>query len=123
MPRADVHDWIEPRLAGTPPELAEAVRGLVIEVADDADELGLSVPDTLAAAAMLGFEGVLEQAEPNREVALRLLAADAALTYAFEASASLGLDVDQLAIQIGAGGELGRRLEQRGLRPPAGGVS
>ena len=117
----DVENWLEPRLVGAPPELAEAVRGLVCEIEPGADKSQLGVPETLAAAAMLGFEGVLEQADPEREVALRLLAADAALTYAFEAAASLGQDVNQLALQIGARGELGRRLEQGDVQPPVGG--
>lgn len=123
MPFADVDNWLEPRLVGAPRELAEAVRELVGEVDLNADNSGLGVPETLAAAAMLGFEGVLEQADPEREVALRLLAADAALTYAFEAAASLGQDVDQLALLIGAGGELGRRLEQGDIDPSSGGAS
>ena len=120
MPLADVDNWLEPRLVGAPPELADAVRGLVCEVDPGADKSRLGVPETLAAAAMLGFEGVLEQVDPEREVALRLLAADAALTYAFEAAASIGQDVDQLALQIGVGGELGRRLEQGDVHPPGG---
>ena len=120
MSLVDVDKWLNPRLTGAPPELAEAVRGLVGEVEPHALESGLAVAETLAAAAMLGFEGVLEQADPEREVALRLLAADAALTYAFEAAASLGQDVNQLALLMGAGGELGRRLEQGDVRRPGG---
>ncbi|MEE8487232.1 MAG: hypothetical protein V3S56_03610 [Gemmatimonadota bacterium] len=124
MPLVDVEYWLEPRLAGAPHELAEAVRGLVSEVDLDADNSGLGVPETLAAAAMLGFEGVLEQPDPKRKDALRLLAADAALTYAFEAAASFGQDVDQLALRIGAGGDLGRGIEQGDdVRPPGGGDS
>lgn len=122
MTDLDLESWLEPRLAGAPAELAEAVRGLVGELELDADKPELDVPESLAAAAMLGLEGVLDRAEPEREVALRLLAADAALTYAFEAAASLGRDVDALALRIGATGELGRRLEQGNVRPPDGGI-
>jgi hypothetical protein len=70
----------------------------------------LHVPDVLAAAALRGLDGVLEQEEPAREAALQLLAADASLTYAFEAAASIGTNVEELALRIGPDGELGRRL-------------
>lgn len=122
MALGKVATWLEPRLAGAPAELAAAVRELLGEVETDADGGFLDVPETLAAAALLGFEGVLERADPAREVALRLLAADAALTYAFEAAASLGRDVDDLAMRIGPGGELGRRIERHGMGPTDGGV-
>lgn len=122
MALGKVETWLEPRLADAPAELAAAVRELLGEFEADAENRLLDVPDTLAAAALLGFEGVLEPADPAREVALRLLAADAALTYAFEAAASLGRDVDELAMRIGPGGELGQMLEQGGVEPADGGV-
>jgi len=102
--------WLEPRLEGAPPELAEAVRMLIGEVRAAEAVEGAEVPDVLAAAALTGLDGVLADAAPPREAALRLLAADASLTYAFEAAASLGTDVEALALRIGPGGELGRRL-------------
>ena len=108
--RADVSAWLEARLAGAPPELAEAVRGLIREVRVGEAVEGADVPGVLAAAALTGLDGVLAEAAPAREAALRLLAADASLTYAFEAAASLGTDVEALALRIGPGGELGRRL-------------
>ncbi len=122
MALGKVETWLEPRLVGAPAELAAAVRQLLGEFGATADGSQLDVPETLAAAALLGFEGVLEPADPAREVALRLLAADAALTYAFEAAASLGRDVDELAMRIGPGGELGQRLEQGIVGPGDGGV-
>jgi len=123
VPIVDVEVWLAPRLAGAPTELAEAVLGLVGELAEDSEASGLNVPEALAAAAMLGFEGVLERFEPKREVALRLLAADAVLTYAFEAAASLGKDVNELAIRIGLSGELGSRLQEGDVGLPHGGIS
>lgn len=108
--RRDVAEWLEPRLGGAPSELAEAVRGLVSDVTTDSRLGGLDVPDTLAAAALRGLDGVLAQEEPAREAALQLLAADASLTYAFEAAASIGTSVEKLALRIGPSGELGRRL-------------
>lgn len=108
--RPDVDEWLEPRLGEAPEELAEAVRGLVSAVAADPHAGDLDVPDTLAAAALRGLDGVLANAEPAREAALQLLAADASLTYAFEAAASTGASIEELALRIGPSGELGRRL-------------
>ena len=46
----------------------------------------------------------------RRDSALRLLSADAALTFAFEAAADLRGDVRALCHNLGPRGEFGRRL-------------
>lgn len=107
--------WLDPRLQGAPPELAAAVRGLLEPDAGEpaSSEAQAEVPDRLAAAAIRGFGAVLQPADPSprsHEVALRLLAADALLTYAFEAAADLDLDIDGLAERIGPGGTFGTLL-------------
>lgn len=108
-------EWLAPRLEGAPPELAASVRGLLDLVSGESgpDETRAEIPDRLAAAAVRGFDGVLETSDPSprsREAALRLLAADALLTYAFEAAADLGTGVDELAERIGPDGTFGRLL-------------
>ena len=65
-------------------------------------------PRALAAAALAGLDEVAE-GEGERADALRLLAADAALTWAFEAATETGRVVE-LARTVGLEGELGRRL-------------
>lgn len=112
--------WLEPRLDEAPDELADSVRSLVGEARASSRERGetpSTVPDALAAASILGFEQVvLDPARGNqRGSALRLLAADAVLTYAFEAAAreSAGASLE-LARRIGVHGALGARL--RSLR-------
>lgn len=103
-------DWLEPRLAAAPPELADALRQLVREPADD----GGDIPGRLAAAALRGFEDVLAETAADlrsRRAALRLLVADATLTYAFESAADLGLDVVDLADGLGPRGALGAMLD------------
>lgn len=107
-----LEDWLEPRLQGAPTELATAVRKLVRE-AGDADPMGASIPERLASSALVGLDGVAADDAPNprsRHSALRLLAADAALTYAFEAAADLGADPGALADRLGPHGALGERL-------------
>lgn len=109
-------EWLAPRLLGAPPELAAAIRGLLEPGSDGtaSEASPSSIADCLAQAAIEGFDGVLEPSAPparSREMALRLLAADALLTYAFEAAADLGTGIDELAERIGPGGTFGARLQ------------
>ena len=97
--------WLETRLAAAPPELAADVRALVRE----ADEGGDAIAELLARAALEGLAEVVDGLG-RRDSALRLLSADAALTFAFEAAAELGGDVRALCNNLGPRGEFGRRL-------------
>lgn len=104
--------WLEARLRSAPPELADEVRALVREAAEDGavEPLGGgAIADLLATAGLLGIDEVVAT-RSGRESALRLLAADAALTCAFEAAAETGGDVGRLCAAIGPEGALGRRL-------------
>ena len=107
--------WLAGRLEGVPGELASEMRLLVEEVAGCAAP---DVPRLLAAAGLRGLDAVSEE-DSGRESALRLLAADALLTVAFEAAADLGLDVGVLADEVGPKGALGRSLSSGGGRRPA----
>ena len=113
-------DWLEPRLRGAPPELASAVRELLGEGDADAE----AIPTRLAEAALRGFDEVLGDTRPDpasRRAALRLLAADASLTCAFEAAADLRLGAVELADRLGPGGRLGAALAAAESDvPPAG---
>ena len=99
-------DWLERRLADTPPELAESIRGLCAGQA-------CPHPRDMASRALDTFERIGCESQ-TRAGALELLAADALLTYAFEAAADpeLGGTAERaisLARELGPGGELGRR--------------
>ena len=116
-----LNEWLNPRLEAAPTELAVAIRELLREAqargGDDgeADGDASTIPGRLGAAALRGLDAVsgadyaVERRAP-RGTALRLLAADAALTYAFEAAADLGGDVVGLAVRLGPRGALGARL-------------
>lgn len=107
----DLATWVEAKLRGVPEELADEIRLLVLQ---DGPAAGRSrVAEALANAALRGLDEVVAR-EGDRGTALRLLAADAALTYAFQAAAELGEDVSALAERVGLGGELGRRIRSAG---------
>jgi hypothetical protein len=108
--------WLRPRLAEAPPELADDVLRLV------ASTPGLDLEDPISAligAALAGLEQVAD-GTGERSEALRLLAADAALTYAFEAAAQSGRTAE-VADRVGLAGALGDRLVAKArLRGPPG---
>lgn len=101
--------WLAPRLQGVPEELADRVRALVAPAEDG------SVPELLASAAVDELER-LADASQDRDAAVRLLAADAVLTWAFEAAADLGADVPALADATGLRGRIGELLRTRETR-------
>lgn len=111
-------EWLKPRLEAAPPELAAAIRALLDGVDPESPDPESTAPGGdisahLAAAALRGFEDVLLEATSevrSRGTALRLLAADAALTYAFEAAADPDADLEGLAGRLGPRGVLGERL-------------
>lgn len=102
-------EWLRPRLEdGVPSDLAEAVRACVRSAEADP---GTPVPELLARAAVSELERLGDR-PADRETAVRLLAADAALTYAFEAAAETGGDVAALADRVGLRGLIGERLAE-----------
>ncbi|MFV1987858.1 MAG: hypothetical protein ACC682_11295 [Gemmatimonadota bacterium] len=105
--------WIVARLEETPPELAVAVRGLLGGI--DAPS---PTPERMVDCALVAFERVASTTQ-TRAGALELLAADALLTYAFEAAADPGVGGSadaavRLARATGASGEIGCRSERSG---------
>lgn len=102
--------WLEGRLAAVPPQLEEAIRS---GLARHPDAGGDTVGEQLARVGLAELDRVLARAE-ERENALGLLAADAILTYAFEAAAELGEDVGALADEVGPCGLIGDRLRRPG---------
>lgn len=102
----EVRRWLEPRLGRVPADLATAVRSAV----DRALEKSASAPvsEVLARAAVWELDRVTGM--EGRDAALTLLAADASLTYAFEAAAEDGSDPTALADLVGLRGAIGRRL-------------
>lgn len=119
---SEVRAWLEPRFRSVPTDLAAAVRAAVdreleageatsTEGEDPAGSAG-PVAGVLARAALRELDRVTEM--EGREAALALLAADAALTYSFEAALDDGGSPTDLAAAVGLRGALGRRLDAAG---------
>jgi len=105
--------WLDERLDEAPAELAKDVRVLVRAVGDDGpDESSDAIAGLLARAGLSGLDEIVD-GRGGRETALRLLAADAALTFAFEAAAELDGHIQALCTQLGPCGEIGRRLDRK----------
>lgn len=98
MTRAEVLNWLAARRPAAPPTLVEPMTSSL-------EDSPASLPDHLALAGRALLERVLARPEGGRELALDLLAADALVTYAFEAQA----EVDAAALVDVAERIAGRR--------------
>lgn len=85
-----IGEWLATRTPAPPPALANRLRDLLGETVDDDV---LMAPDRLLAAAERTVGALLTEGRTGRESAGELLAADALVTYAFEAASSNGDDV------------------------------
>ena len=119
--RAATRAWLSQRLEDVPARLTEAVEELLDRASrpeqrpEGVRPAGDSVPDFLAYAAICELERVARQ-DQDRELAVRLLAADACLTWAFEAAADRGEGeaLEELAEANGLRGRIGDLLERIG---------
>ena len=82
MTRSEVLNWLTARRPAAPPTLVEPMTRWL-------EDSPASLPDHLAQAGRALLERVLARPEGGRELALDLLAADALVTYAFEAQAEV----------------------------------
>jgi hypothetical protein len=109
---ANARGWLESRLGDVPEELAAAIRAALGAVVSDSTG---TLADALADAALAELDSVLGATERDRRTALRLLSADALLTYAFEAAADPAVGgsatlAESLAERMGPRGALGGRI-------------
>lgn len=98
MSREEVLVWLAARAPAAPAGLAARLRGLV-GVAP-VERLGGTMTQAMSGLGLYALEGSLARGETGDEVAMDLLAADAFVTYAFEAAAEEGTDVRQAAADL-----------------------
>jgi hypothetical protein len=96
--RERLRAWLASRTPPAPALLAARLEGFVRTA--PAERLQGTETDALGALGLLALQASLARGETGDEVALDLLAADAFVTYAFEAAAEEGDDVGRLAADL-----------------------
>ena len=91
MTREAVLAWLGSREPAAPALLADRLAALANQAPPA--PLGATMTDTMQALGRFALERSLARGEEGSDVALDLLAADAFVTYAFEAAAEEGVDV------------------------------
>ena len=98
MTRTELQAWFESRRPGPPPTLRAHLARVAVDSA-------APLPDQLADRGQAMLTRVVSRPEGGRELALDLLAADALVTYAFEAQAEVDTrGLVALARRIAGGG-------------------
>ena len=96
--RGQVLEWLAARAPAAPALLAERLDRFARALPEE--RLGDSLTAAMGALGIVALEGSLARGETGDEVALDLLAADAFVTYSFEAAAEEGLDVTSVAARL-----------------------
>ena len=96
--RERVLAWLAAREPAAPALLAQRL-GRLVRALPDA-RLDATMTEAMCALGLHALEGSLARGETGDEAALDLLAADAFVTYAFEAAAEEGLDVTPVAVRL-----------------------
>lgn len=89
-----VGEWVASRAAGVPPHLLARVNDAL---GDARDQPAAQAPELCVAAAERVVGGMLADDRTGRDSALALLAADALVTFAFEAAAELPTQLEARA--------------------------
>jgi hypothetical protein len=97
--RASVKAWLEEREPEPPAELA-AQLARCVDAAPEAVLAGGSVAEVIGALGTWLLQSVVERQRTAHDAAMQLLAADAFVTYAFEAASEEGTDVTDLATRL-----------------------
>jgi hypothetical protein len=96
--RGQVLAWLAARAPAAPALLAERLDRFAHALPEE--RLGDSMTAAMSALGIVALEGSLARGETGDDAALDLLAADAFVTYAFEAAAEEGLDVGPVAAHL-----------------------
>ena len=96
--RERVLEWLAAREPPAPALLAQRLERFVRALPEA--RLDATMTRTMCALGLHALEGSLARGETGDAAALDLLAADAFVTYAFEAAAEEGLDVTPVAARL-----------------------
>ena len=95
--------WLAARLPARPASLADQMRRSIAACPAARLADAGSVADALGAVGLCALDSVAASTSTHDDLALELLAADAFVTYAFEAAAEEGRDIGPLAHALLAG--------------------
>lgn len=96
--RDRVEAWLADRIPPAPAPLAERLAAHLRAVPPEV--LGSSTTEAMGALGLAALRASLARGETGDEAALDLLAADAFVTYAFEAAAEEGVEVSPVAATL-----------------------
>ncbi len=99
MNHAQVHAWLAARSPQRPAALAARMAELIDAGRPAPPEASRTMAETLSTLGLQALAGVTA-APPGARIALDLLAADAFVTYAFEAASEEGEDVAPLVARL-----------------------
>lgn len=103
MTAAQVQRWLDARTPAPPAVLAARLSSLLAAYPPGRLTALLSLPEALGSLGAFALDSLHEREATSREVALDLLAADAFVTYAFEAAAEDPGAVEAVAADLLAG--------------------
>jgi hypothetical protein len=98
--RARIEVWLASREPSRPAALAAQMTRQIIECADDDINAAATMAEAMGTLGLCAVARVNEERTTSSDLALELLAADAFVTYAFEAAAEEGVDVMPLALRL-----------------------
>jgi hypothetical protein len=100
MTAARIEAWLAARVPNRPAALAERMSSLVAACPADALAADASMAAAMGTLGTFAVSRVNETTDATPDLALELLAADAFVTYAFEAAAEESVDVMSLALRL-----------------------
>lgn len=105
MRAGDVRTWLDARRPAPPPVLARQLDAVLAACPPDRLAGAGSMAETMSLLGVCALDSLDGRPPEGRDVAMDLLAADAFITYAFEAASEDGADVEAVA-----GGVLSRAV-------------
>jgi len=98
--RAAIESWLTTRRPARPEALAVQMTRSITSCPDAPLAASASMAAAMGALGIATLASVTARTQPSPQLALELLAADAFVTYAFEAAAEEGVDVPALALHL-----------------------
>lgn len=100
MTKDQVAEWLAERRPAPPAELAERLRRALASFPEERLAPAATMTEAMAALGRTTLAAVAGRQDPSTDHALNLLAADAFVTYLFEAAAEEDVDMEPVIAQL-----------------------